>query len=293
MSLVQNRKKSSLTQMRIASIGALSIILTILGAIALIRIIATELERNIKEQVRFSIELPQSFTKETYDELSASIYSISGVKKLTYVSADSALLAISSDLGENPQSILGYNPLAPVVRLEMDADYMSLDSLKITERRLADMGLSAQLQYEEAQLQIINRNIGIAEWVLWGLVAFQALFAFIQINNTIRMMIYSERLQIRTLTLVGASAWFIRRPMVARSMLDGFIASLLSVVIISAVVYVVELGLGISIVPFLSMKAIAVAVGSIVVVALLTCALTALRATQRYINMDGGKIHLI
>ena len=188
MSAEHNRKRSSLTQMRLASIGALSITLTVLGIIALVRILATSLEKSVKEQVHFSIELPANFTEDSYKAISSNIYNIKGIKQLEFVSADSALQQIAPDLGEDPRALLGYNPLSPIIRLEIESAYLNTDSLRKIERALVDIGLEAQLQYDEAQLKSLDKNLDSAEWVLWGFVILQGLFAFIQINNTVRMM---------------------------------------------------------------------------------------------------------
>lgn len=293
MSSEQNKRRSSLKQMRLASIGALSITLTILGIIALVRILATSLEKSVQEQVHFSIELPQSFTEESYQALASNIYSIKGIKKLAYISADSALALIRPQLGEDPRALLGYNPLSPLVRLEIDAQHLNADSLRLIEHKLMDVGLETQLQYDEDQLRSLNKNMHSAEWILWGFVILQGVFSFIQINNTIRMMIYADRLQIRTLTLVGASSWFIRRPIVLRSMLDGIISSCVAIVIIGGLLYILEHALGVGILSLLDLQSIIIAVAGLLGVAICSSALAALRAAGRYINMDGRRIFLI
>lgn len=293
MSAGHNRKRSSLTQMRLASIGALSITLTVLGIIALVRILATSLEKSVKEQVHFSIELPANFTEDSYKAISSNIYNIKGIKQLEFVSADSALQQIAPDLGEDPRALLGYNPLSPIIRLEIESAYLNTDSLRKIERALVDIGLEAQLQYDEAQLKSLDKNLDSAEWVLWGFVILQGLFAFIQINNTVRMMIYADRFQIRTLTLVGASSWFIKRPIVWRSICDGIISSVLSLLIVSALVYGLHSFFGVNVISLLSWNALLIAVVGLFLVAVCASALAAVRATSRYIQMDGRRIYLI
>lgn len=289
----QNRKKSSLTQMRMASIGALFITLTILGVIALIRITATGIEHHVKEQMSFSIELPKHYNEESFRILKPELERIRAIKHITFISADSALAQISRNLGEDPNAILGDNPLFPVLQLELHANYLDTDSLKVVEKELANIGIGATLNYEKEQITQLNKNITLAEGILWALVALQALFAFIQVNNTIRMMIHAERLQIRTLTLVGASRWFICKPIIGRSLLDGLISSLLSIGVIAGIIYGLDRGVDVKLWPLLDVPALIIASIGLILIALVACFLASAKATLRYINMNGSRIHLI
>lgn len=295
MSQATNHKKKSLGQMRLASIGALAITLTILGFIALIRILAIGLEQEVKEQITFDIELPENYNKESYLSLEPELKKIRGISNIQFVSQDEALEAIKPQLGENPEDLLGYNPLNPLIRLNISGDYLQSDSLKKIQSIVSGLGLDATSlnNRQTEQLDKVNKNVSVLEIVLWGLVAVQALFAFIQINNTTRLNIYAERLKIRSLTLVGASAWFIRRPLIARSLVDGLIATLLSLCLLGLSLWGIEYGLDTPILQLLDKVHLGIAIVGLLALALLSCGLASYRATQRYIKMDGKRIHLV
>lgn len=281
--------------MRLASIGALAITLTILGFIALIRILAIGLEQEVKEQITFDIELPENYNKESYLSLEPELKKIRGISNIQFVSQDEALEAIKPQLGENPEDLLGYNPLNPLIRLNISGDYLQSDSLKKIQSIVSGLGLDATSlnNRQTEQLDKVNKNVSVLEIVLWGLVAVQALFAFIQINNTTRLNIYAERLKIRSLTLVGASAWFIRRPLIARSLVDGLIATLLSLCLLGLSLWGIEYGLDTPILQLLDKAHLGIAIVGLLALALLSCGLASYRATQRYIKMDGKRIHLV
>lgn len=281
--------------MRLASIGALAITLTILGFIALIRILAIGLEQEVKEQITFDIELPENYNKESYLSLEPELKKIRGISNIQFVSQDEALEAIKPQLGENPEDLLGYNPLNPLIRLNISGDYLQSDSLKKIQSIVSGLGLDATSlnNRQTEQLDKVNKNVSVLEIVLWGLVAVQALFAFIQINNTTRLNIYAERLKIRSLTLVGASAWFIRRPLIARSLVDGLIATILSLCLLGLSLWGIEYGLDTPILQLLDKVHLGIAIVGLLALALLSCGLASYRATQRYIKMDGKRIHLV
>lgn len=295
MSISRGRKRRSLGQMRVATIGALSVTLFLLGAIALIRILATGVEREIKEQLTFDIELPAGYTVESYQALARELPRVPGIAKQQYISAEQALEQLIPRLGEDPRELLGYNPLSPVIRINIAADYLQADSLRVLQTTLIDLGLDAEGlgEQQSEQLSRMNSNISTLEWILWGLLLLQVLFTLIQINNTTRLGIYAERLKIRTLTLVGATPWFIRRPLVWRSLVDATIATAIALALLGLAVYAVEFGLGSAIASMLNPLYVCCAVVGLLLFALVACASASYRATQRYIRMDGSRIHLI
>ena len=53
--------------------------------------------------------------------------------------------------------------------------------------------------------------------------------SFVLINNTLRLLIYSDRFLINTMKLVGATRSFIRRPYLRKGVMIGIIAALLAI----------------------------------------------------------------
>lgn len=295
MSSPRNRKKKSLGHIRLASIGALTITLCILGIIALFRLLAIGLERDLKEQISFDIELPEGYNAESYQLLRPELKALSGIAEESFISADSAFSIVKAQVGEDPSELIGHNPMRALVRLKVSAGHLEPDSLRKIQRELTGLGLDASSlnPQDQEQLDTMNRNLRIVEWLLWFFVGIQVIFTFILINNTTRISIYAERLQIRTLTLVGASSWFIRRPIVFRSLVDGFIATLISVSILALMLCTVEFGLGWSIMTLVTPPHLALVAGGLLLVALVASFIASTRAASRYIKMDGSRIHLI
>jgi cell division transport system permease protein len=53
-------------------------------------------------------------------------------------------------------------------------------------------------------------------------------------------MVFSKRFIIRTMQLVGATKGFIRKPFLYKSMWHGFIASIISTILIAGLIYVIQ-----------------------------------------------------
>lgn len=293
MAKEQRRRTSALRQMRLVAIGTLVVALFTLGVILLLQATAVGIKHNIKENIRFSVELSGHDTKAQYEILKPQLTALSGVRAVEYIDADDAARELGKQLGENPVDVLGYNPLSSVLQLSLQSEYIQPDSLLRLERQLSMLGIDAKLDYKQDLLDSIEANTQRISWGLWALLLVQVLFAYIQISNTTRLMIYADRLKIRTLTLVGASSWFVRRPIVGRSLLDAMVAWVVSVGLLALAIWGMDKTLGVNLYHLISTPNLLLALGALALVAVLSCAITSWRATLRYIRMDGGKIHLV
>jgi cell division transport system permease protein len=118
------------------------------------------------------------------------------------------------------------------------------------------------------------------------------LISLVLIVNTIRLQIYSKRFIINTMTLVGATSWVVRRPFVLKNMLIGFLASLVSLMVIGGVVYYVEYKMGMMLFP-LTWQNIAFVSGIVLASGLLITLIASLIATGKYIRMDNNSLYEI
>ena len=117
--------------------------------------------------------------------------------------------------------------------------------------------------------------------------------SFLQINTATGLVIYSQRMRIRTLSLIGATASFIGRPFIRRAVLEGFVGSLLALGLLGGLLYGAEQAFGypiLSLCPRTLLLALIIAIPS---VGVCVSFISSWQATRRYIHMEEGKIHLI
>ena len=73
------------------------------------------------------------------------------------------------------------------------------------------------------------QNMGKLTLIVLGFTALLLIIAIALINNTIRLAIYSKRFLIRTMHLVGATQWFIKRPFMGQSLWQGLLGGVLAI----------------------------------------------------------------
>jgi cell division transport system permease protein len=77
-------------------------------------------------------------------------------------------------------------------------------------------------------LRVVGDNVAKFNFLLLIIAAILLLISVALINNTIRLMVHSQRFLIHTMQLVGAKKWFIQRPFVVSNLVVGIIAALIA-----------------------------------------------------------------
>ena len=114
-----------------------------------------------------------------------------------------------------------------------------LDAL-LRERRDAYFGLLRDWLKSEGESPLQTQRILRAAldlrpsaWklrlALAGFSVLLLILAVALINNTIRLAIYSKRFLIRTMHLVGATQWFIKKPFLGQSLWQGIVGAMLAI----------------------------------------------------------------
>lgn len=222
----------------ITVIISLSLVLFMLGITTMVLYNAQKLTIYIKENIGFQIYLKDSIPENNLNALQNELAQMPFTKEIRYISKEEAAEQLKKDLGEDFISFLGYNPLSPIIDIKLNADYANNDSLIKIERMLSDYSNIKEITYQKNLIDKINKNTKIIVLYLSLFAILLLVVAVALINNTIRLSIYSQRFLIRTMYLVGATKFFIEKPFIVKSILQGLIASLISSLMIVGLWYI-------------------------------------------------------
>jgi cell division transport system permease protein len=150
-----------------------------------------------------------------------------------YVSKEDALKDHIASLGEDPQDFLGYNPLKASLEVKLKANYANTDSVAVIESKLGAFEYIDRIAYQKDMVSLVNENVRKVSLVLLGLAVVLLIVSIALINNTVRLSVYSNRFLINTMKLVGATHSFIRKPYIVKGMLNGLIAALIALVLLT------------------------------------------------------------
>lgn len=228
----KERKKGtpSFFHSRVISIISISMVLFLLGVVAMIGLVGSGLKDYVRESVNFTILLSPEAEESEIAVMERELKSEPFVKEVTYISKEQAMAELQKELGENPEDFLGWNPLSPTFEVQLKADYVSeRDSIAKVEKKLGGYLLTQSLSYKNDLVDELNKNIQTITLVMTVVAGLLLLISIVLINNTIRLLIYSKRFSIYTMKLVGAKSSFIRRPFIRYNVWSGIIAAIIAI----------------------------------------------------------------
>ena len=208
---------------------SLSLVLFIVGLLGLILINAQRLTDYVKENIGFTIMLKDGITEIQTSTFQKKLEVENFTKSVNFISKEQATQELKTDLGEDFVEFLGYSPLLSSIDVKLNADYANTDSLQqITAELMADP-VVFEAYYQKDLVDKLNSNVKQLSFFLLVFCILLFFIAFVLINNTIRLSVYSKRFLIRTMRLVGATDSFIQKPFLMKGLYQGFYSSIFAV----------------------------------------------------------------
>jgi len=238
-------EKEKLTRRKLRSsyiitIISISLVLFMLGLMGLLILNAKKLSNYVKENISFSVILNDDVKEVDIRSIQKTLDATAFVKATEFVTKEEAAIKLQKDLGEDFIDFLGYNPLLSSIDVYLYADYANPDSLAGIEKKFTNFPQVKEVFYQKSLVHLINENVRKISFIL---LIFSGMLLFIAIgliNNTIRLSVYSNRFIINTMQLVGASNGFIRKPFILKSMLHGLIGAIISIALLSGIIYMAQ-----------------------------------------------------
>lgn len=217
---------------------SISMVLFLIGMLGVVLLNANRLADYVRENIGFTLILKDDVQAADIEKLQKELKASDFVKSVEYVDKETAAERLRVELGEDFTGFLGYNPLLSSVDVKLQADYATPEKLVVLETKFLEYPQVKEVTYQRDIVSIINENVQKIGLVLVFFSGLLLLIFFALINNTIRISIYSQRFIINTMLLVGATAGFIRKPFVKRSILFGIVGALAANLLIFILMFV-------------------------------------------------------
>jgi len=233
---------SRITQKRIftshlTSIISITLVIFLLGVVSILMMSANKLSTYVKENIGFSIILNEDAREMEVKRLQKYLDATEYVKSTRYITQAEAAEELQETLGEDFVDFLGYNPLLASIEVKLYAAYTNTESIESIKKEFLSNSQIKEVVYEKDLIYLVNENVHKITLILLGFAALLLIISSALINNTIRLSIHSKRFTINTMQLVGATDGFIRRPFVARSVMDGILSSLIAICIMVGLLF--------------------------------------------------------
>ena len=277
---------------RLTSVISIALVLFLLGLICLMGLLGNKLSVYVKENITFSIVLKDNQREADIKKMQKKLDALPFIKSTEYTSKEQAVKELEEELGENPETFLGFNPLKASIEVRLRSDYANPDSLPKIEHYIKQYTSVSDLLYRKDMMEMVHNNMQRIGLILLVLAAMLMAISFVLIGNTIRLLIYSKRFLIHTMKLVGATPGFIRRPFVYYNMVSGVIASLLAIGMLSGFLYYLQSELT-GFIQILDMKTLLVVFVLVLILGILLSAVATIIAVNKYLRMNIDRLYYI
>ena len=232
-------KSNSLAE--ISTIFGMTLLLTLFGVFVYFMVTANKKSAEIKEQLSMDILFHENIDETTVKMMEKKLKSMTGVvKSALYVSKEDAQILMLKHVGEDAFEILdGVNPLPSSIHVNLTSDYVNPDSANNFSYLISkgNEHIISEVAYNESQFLEIGNVFKNFELIMIFIASVLLIIAILLIYKTIRLAVFSKRFMIRTMQLVGAKSYFIRRPFIYRAFYQGFISGLLAILFLVSLWY--------------------------------------------------------
>lgn len=203
----------------------LVLMLLSVNTLVIIKFFTLQATQSIKNQIDVSIFFSHQATDEQVDEIQSYVRSFPEVTEVNYFTKDEVLQKFREQYADNKNIVasldeLGENPLGAtmIVKTREPSDYQKIiKALSVPEYE--DVVMAKTFVDTEKAIMRINNITEQVERFSVALTGLFAVIAFLIIFNTIRVAIYTQRIEISIKKLVGATNWFIRSPYIIESII--------------------------------------------------------------------------
>lgn len=223
-----------------SSVISISLVLFLMGMTGVLIVNAKSVSNYFKENIMVSavlnVEADEADASELADNLEKNRY----VKDIRIITKEEGVEEMKEMLGDDFLDVFEVNPIPVSLELQISADYISMDSLKVIEDALYEYPAVDEVVYQQSLVELLNANIERIGVVAGVLVLLLLFISVVLINNTVRLNVYSKRFTIHTMRLVGATKGFITRPFVGQAFFQGLIAGSVADVFILGALYLIR-----------------------------------------------------
>lgn len=278
----------------VISTVSIAMVLFMLGVVSYVTLSALSAARDLQTGVVVSVEIADELSPEAEAHIVEAIEATGMSTEVSFMSKDEKFEdeSFREQFEVDLDLLLGENPLRNSYEVTISERYADRASV---DKFCAEIEVVEGVEYisvppvevvENMHETIANVSIGLLLFFVVLLV-----ISILLLNNTIRLAIYSKRYLINTMKLVGATKWYIMRPLLASALKQGIVAGIIAAALVVGVVYGVDSytpeGLAL-----LDYREAGIIAGGVLIVGIIITVSFSAIAVNKFVNMKSNKIHL-
>ncbi len=220
--------------MGFTAITTVAITLFIVGFFTIIVYDIQGIINSVKSQVELAVYLDDNISDELKAYIENEITNWEETEKAEYVSKDQALERFKEkNEGSDILKEIQGNPLPASFEITLkDPEKIDQVALRFLDKDGNYIEGVNDVIYGRSYVNTLFSITAIVGSIAFLIIIVLLLATVVLIFNTIRLSIYARRKEIEVMKLVGATNWFVRTPFLFEGFFEGFIGSVVSVILL-------------------------------------------------------------
>ena len=276
----------------VSTVISISLVLLLVGVASILLLNARSVSDYFKENLQVSVLMKQDVTEEQALEYQSSLARVPGVKATTFISREQGIEEMAKMLGRDFLDVFSTAPVPVSIDVNLEAAYVSTDSLEVVREALAASPLVDEVVYQTSLVEALNTNLKKIGLVLGVLILLLLFISFVLIGNMVRLNVFSRRFTIHTMQLVGATRGFIRAPFIGQSALQGLFAALVAIALLVAGLFILRREF-VQLFEIFQLRTLLITMGIVVVSGVVICVASTWIVVGRLVRFDRDQLYAI
>ncbi len=230
------KEKSRVRSAYAVSTISVTLVLFLIGAASYFIANAAKATDAIIDQVKVSLVVKDDITPEQSSEIITTLDTLAGVERSSYISKEQAIKNFSDFIDDDVITAIGVNPLPAAYDIYFDKDASRAETINTLNRFFEGKDYVEELIHQTDRVDQLVTNLSNIKLLMAIFGAVLLFISIILINNTIRANIFAKRFIINTMLLIGATAWFVRKPFLIKAIWQGLVATLFAFLLLMLMV---------------------------------------------------------
>ncbi len=274
----------------VSTVISISLVLLLVGVASILLLNARSVSDYFKENMQVSVLMKQDVTEEQALAYQSTLASVPGVRSTTFISREQGVEEMARMLGSDFLDVFSSAPVPVSIDVNLEADYVSLDSLETVRTLLSASPLVDEVVYQTSLVEALNANLQKIGLVLGVLIALLLFISFVLIGNMVRLNVFARRFTIHTMQLVGATRGFIRAPFIAQSAVQGLFASLIAIGLLIGGLFILRREF-VQLFEIFQLRTLLLTMGIVVVSGVLICVASTWIVVGRLVRFDRDQLY--
>ena len=167
-----------------------------------------------KGNIEFLVECEPGLDEAKLIEIENKLSAIGGMQELKFVTAEEAMKTMRDELGELALPDTMENPFRPAFRFTLAPEQVDTAYVKSIEKVILKIPGVSAFYYPEDLYSSVRERLRSISLLIGAIGGVLLLLILVMIHHQIRMYIMQHRYHIRTMSLVGATRSYIRKPFI-------------------------------------------------------------------------------